>query len=97
VNGITAALAFVKYAGTRDLTRTFSKVIAGGAKKVLHHSGEAGAGIAEGLGAKPGGAGAITGRLLGQASAVGAAGAVGAEGKRKVDEFRFRHGLYRGY
>lgn len=63
-----------------------------GAKAGIRGAGDFGAGVAEGLGADQ-----TIGRVVGMGTA-GAAGLSAAGGaKRKVDEWRYRNGLYSGY
>lgn len=62
------------------------------AKDVVLESGNFGAGVAEGLKVDPG---------IGRIAGMGAAGLAGVgmagRAKRKVDEFRYRNGLYSQY
>jgi len=85
MDGLAVARMMLKLAAARGIARPVGKVIRG--------VGELGAGLAEGLGAGAGG------QTAGRLAALGGAGAVGYGGarkaKRKIDEFRYRHGLYR--
>jgi hypothetical protein len=96
-HGLAVARVLLKTASEGNLLVPLGKALrrAGeGAKYVHHQAGRAGAGIAEGLGT--GETGQLVGRRAAQAAAAGT-GLVGAKkGKRKVDEFRYRHGLYGG-
>jgi hypothetical protein len=60
-------------------------------KAVLGQAGELGAGAATRAGMN-----ADVGRLAAQGTAVAGGAAVAAKGKRKVDEWRYRNGLYSG-
>jgi hypothetical protein len=62
------------------------------AKNVVNASGDFGAGVAEGLKVDPG-----IGRVVGMGAAVGTGLAGAGRAKRKVDEFRYRNGLYSQY
>lgn len=104
-HGIDVARAILKTAAANDagsrlgdilktanaFTRT-GKAVGKGVSKAFGAGGGLGEGLAEGFGAGEGGK--SLGRYAGY-GAVGTAGYAGAEaGKRKVDEFRYRHGLY---
>lgn len=98
MEGIDVARLLLKTAAANGAGRVLGKVLLGGAhaaKSTVQAAGTFGQGVAEGLGAGQGGR--ILGKRLGQTAALGA-GYVGAKkGKRKVDEFRYRHGLYDQY
>lgn len=63
-----------------------------GAKAVVGAAGNFGAGVAEGVGVAP-----ELGYLAGAAVPVAAGASQASKTKRKVDEWRYRHGLYSGY
>jgi hypothetical protein len=85
----------MKLAVGLDLAEGVGKGIAAAAKGVKHvyqGAGSVGSRVAKGMGASS--LGQTAGSVAGKAAVVGT-GAVGAKkGKRKVDEFRYRHGLY---
>lgn len=85
----------MKLAAGHGLAEGIGKAIAAtgrGARAVYHTAGSAGEGIAKGMGA--GATGQTVGSVVGKGAVVGT-GALGAQkGKRKLDEFRYRHGLY---
>lgn len=96
-HGLANARLLLKVASEKNLAVPLGKALRKGwegAKYLNHQAGRVGAGIAEGLGT--GEEGQRIGRRAAQLAAAGA-GTVGAQkGKRKVDEFRYRHGLYAG-
>ena len=63
-----------------------------GAKAVVQGAGSFGAGVAEGVGVAP-----ELGYIAGAAVPVVAGASQAGKAKRKVDEWRYRHGLYTGY
>ena len=63
-----------------------------GSKAVVQGAGHLGAGIAEGAGVAP-----ELGQIAGSGLAVAGGISQGRKAKRKVDEWRYRHGLYQQY
>lgn len=95
--GLAVARLLLKVASARGIARPLGKALRLGVTtggKVVRAAGDAGAGIAEGLGASE--SGQSVGKLLGQGVAVGAGVGTARKGKRKVDEWRYRNGLYSG-
>jgi hypothetical protein len=95
--GLAVARLLLKVASARGIARPLGKALRLGVTtggKAVRAAGEAGAGIAEGLGASE--SGQSVGKLLGQGAAVGAGVGTARKGKRKVDEWRYRNGLYSG-
>lgn len=86
------AQALLKVASARAVAKGLGHAIRGtasAAKAAVSGAGELGAGVAEGMGGNP-----VIGKVIGSGAAIGA-GAVGAgKTKRKVDEWRYRNGMY---
>jgi hypothetical protein len=91
-DALARELAKLASSGAGKAVGAVLRQAARGAKNVVKGSGEFGAGVAEGLGADPG-----VGRIVGMGAAVGAGAAGAGRAKRKVDEFRYRNGLYSQY
>jgi hypothetical protein len=95
VDANATSQALMKLAAGIDLAEGVGKAIAAtsrGVRKGYHYAGSVGERVAKGMGA--GSTGQTVGSALGKGAVVGT-GALGAKkGKRKVDEFRYRHGLY---
>lgn len=68
------------------------RAVGKGTKHVVHGAGEFGAGVAQGVGVAP-----ELGYIAGAAVPVAAGASQASAAKRKVDEWRYRHGLYSGY
>ncbi len=69
--------------------RSVARSIGSALRGAVVASGDIGAGVAEGLGASPG-----LGKAVGMGGAVLAGASAAGKGKRKVDEWRYRNGLY---
>lgn len=98
MDGICAAHALLKAAAARGASRLLGQALRTGgraAKGVYNAAGEIGAGVAEGLGSGAGGQ--EVGRLVGHGAALAGGYGAAKKGKNKVDEFRYRNGLYSGY
>lgn len=98
---LAVARQLLKVAAARNYTRPIGKAlyVAGkGAKKGVEVVGDLGAGLAEGL--NLGETGQAVARRGAQGTAIIGGTIAGSRvhkgARRRVDEFRFRHGLYRG-
>lgn len=89
-DGALVARELLKLAAAKNVARPLGRAI----KNVITGAADFGGGLAEGLGA--GATGQTIGKVVGGGAAVGAGVGTAKAGKRKVDEFRYRHGLYSG-
>jgi hypothetical protein len=79
-------------AGSQNAGKALGAVLRGAgrtAKAVVGGAGQFGAGVAEGAGLDP-----MIGTIAGSGTAVALGVSQAGKAKRKVDEWRYRHGLY---
>lgn len=90
--GVDVARMLLKEAATRNVIVPIGRTI----RRVVGGAGNVGAEFAEGLGAGTAGQGLARRAAQGAVLAGGYAGGRSAtnKGRQKIDEFRYRHGLY---